>query len=157
MEGARVVGGRGISRPGGRGGAIFAGGGAARNGRRPLAAQMKFLGGRGARIASTGERGDNVRFALVWGGGGRALASAGGEALAVRTKLGGGGARVGGRPLASQMKFGGGGARVAFTRGRGDDVCFAWVRGRRGSALASAGGGLIAARTKLRGNGARIV
>ena len=27
MEGARVVGGRGISRPGGRGGAIFAGGG----------------------------------------------------------------------------------------------------------------------------------
>ena len=82
MEGARVVGGRGISRPGGRGGAIFAGGGGgARNGGRPLAAQMKFLGGRGARIASTGERGDNVRFALVWGGGGRALASAGGEAL----------------------------------------------------------------------------
>ena len=66
VEGARVVGGRGISRPGGRGGAIFAGGGGgARNGGRPLAAQMKFLGGRGARIASTGERGDNVRFALV--------------------------------------------------------------------------------------------
>lgn len=117
MEGARVVGGRGISRPGGRGGAIFAGGGGgARNGGRPLAAQMKFLGGRGARIASTGERGDNVRFALVWGGGGRALASAGGEALAVRTKLGGGGARVGGRPLASQMKFGGG--RLKFGGGR---------------------------------------
>ena len=82
---------------------------------------MKFLGGRGARIASTGERGDNVRFALVWGGGGRALASAGGEALAVRTKLGGGG------------------ARVASIRGKGDDVRLAWVWGG-GGALALSGG-----------------
>ena len=71
-----------------------------------------------AALASLPSGGGATTFVLLgFGGGGGSLASAGGEALAVRTKLGGGGARVGGgRPLASQMKFGGG--RLKFGGGR---------------------------------------